>query len=103
MFETIYISLSYKQAVNFINDLAVKLKQRGIGGFDIDRKNIQLKSDKFIILTVSINSSNLYRSYHYTKYYIDDVLLAQYETHEQWGRAHVILRELKSKFHQGTK
>lgn len=43
MFEVIYISPSCKQAVNFINDLAVKLKQRGIGGFDIDRKNIQLK------------------------------------------------------------
>jgi len=59
MFEIIYISTSCKQAVNFINDLAVKLKQRGIDSFDIDCKNIQLKSDKFIVSAVSINSSNL--------------------------------------------
>lgn len=40
MFEVIYISPSCKQAANFINDLAVKLKQRGNDNFDIDRKNI---------------------------------------------------------------
>lgn len=36
MFEVIYISPPCKQAVNFINDLAIKLKQRGIDSFDID-------------------------------------------------------------------
>lgn len=103
MFEAIYISTSCKKAVNFIDDLAIKLKQRGIGGFDIDRKNIRLKSDKFIVLAVSINGSNLWRSYHNTKYYIDNASLAQYETHEQWRWSCEILRELKSKFYQGTK
>lgn len=103
MFEVIYISPSCKQAVNFIDELAIKLKQRGIGGFDIDRRNIRIKSDKFIVLTVSINSSNLWRSYHDTKYYIDDVSLTQYETHEQRRWAREILRELKSEFYQGTK
>ncbi len=38
MFEVIYISQTCKQAVNFINDLAIKLKQRGIDNVDIDRK-----------------------------------------------------------------
>lgn len=103
MFEVIYISPSCKLAVKFIQDLAVKLKQSGIGGFDIDRKNIRLKADKFIVSAVSINGSNLWRSYHDTKYYIDDVSLAQYETNEQWRWAREILRELKSKFYQGTK
>ena len=103
MFEIIYTSPSYKQSVNFIDDLAVKLKQRGIVGFGIDRRNIRIKSDKFIVSTVSINSSNLWRSYHDTKYYIDDVSLTQYETHEQWRWAREILRELKSEFYQDTK
>lgn len=103
MFEVIYISPSYKQAVNFIDELAIKLKQNGICGFDIDRKNLQIKADKFIVSAVRINGSNLWRSYHHTKYYIDDVSLAQYETHEQWRWAREILRELKSEFYQDTK
>lgn len=103
MFEVIYISPSCKQAIKFIQGLAVKLKQRGISGFDIDRKNLRIKVDKFIVSAVRINSSNLWRSYHDTKYYIGDASLAQYETHEQWRWAREILRELKSKFYQGTK
>lgn len=103
MFEVIYISPNCKMAVKFIQDLAIKLKQRGVGGFDIDRNNIQIKAGKFVVSAVSINSSNLWRSYHDTKYYIDTVSLAQYETHEQWRWAREILRELKSKFYQGTK
>lgn len=103
MVEVIYISPNCKLAVKFIQNLSVKLKQHGISSFDIDRKNIRLKSDKFIVSAVSINSSNLWRSYHDTKYYIDDISLAQYETHEQWRRARAILRELKSKFYQGAK
>lgn len=103
MFEIIYISPSCKQAVNFINDLAIKLKERGIDDFGIDRRNIQLKSYKFIVSAVSINGSNLWRGYHYTKYYIDDASLAQYGTHKQWQRVHKALRELKSCFCSGTK
>lgn len=103
MFEVIYISPSCKQAVNFINDLAVELKQRGVDGFDIDRKNIQLKSDKFVVSVVSINGSNLWRGYRNTKYYIDDASLAEYGTHKQWQLAHKALRELKSCFYIGTK
>lgn len=103
MLEVIYISPSCKQAVNFIDNLAVELKQRGIDDFDIDHKNIQLKSDKFIVSAVSIDGSNLWRSYHYTKYYIDDASLAQYGTHKQWQRVHKALRELKSRFYSGTK
>lgn len=73
MFEVIYISPSCKQAVNFINDLAIKLKQRGIDNVDIDHKNIQLKSDKFIVLAVDIWSMRTCRYYRYTKYFIDGV------------------------------
>lgn len=54
MFEVIYISPSCRQAVNFIDELAIKLKKRGIGCFDIDHKNIRLKSDKFIVSSVDI-------------------------------------------------
>ena len=103
MFEVIYISPSYRQAVNFINDLAIKLKQHGIDSFDIDRKSIQLKSDKFIVSAVSINSSNLWRSYGRTKYYIDTVSIDQYETFAQWAFAHDTLRELERRFYIDTK
>lgn len=103
MFEVIYISQSCKQAVNFINDLAIKLKQHEINSFDIDHKNIQLKSDKFIVSAVSINSSNLWRSYGMTKYYIDTVSIAQYETFAQWAFAHDTLRELERSFYIDTK
>lgn len=103
MFEAIYISPSCKQAVNFINDLAIKLKQRGIDNVDMDCKNIQLKSEKFIVSAVSINSSNLWRSYCRTKYYIDTVSIDQYETLEQWAFAHDTLRELERRFYIDTK
>lgn len=73
MFETIYIAPSCKQAVNFIDNLAIKLKQRGIDSFDIDRKNIQLKSGKFIVSAVDIFGNNLGLSHHMTEYYIDIV------------------------------
>lgn len=103
MIEVIYISPNCKLAAKFIQDLEVKLKHRGIGGFEIDYKNLRIKSDKFIVSAVSINGSNIWRSYHDTKYYIDEARLSQYETHEQWRWAHEILRELKSKFYHGTK
>lgn len=73
MFEAIYISPSCKQAVNFIDNLAVELKQRGIDGFDIDHKNIQLKSDKFVVSAVDIFGGKLGLSHHMTEYYIDMV------------------------------
>ena len=103
MVHVIYISPSCKQAVNFINDLAIKLKQCGIDSFDMDYKNIQLKSEKFIVSAVSINSSNLWRSYGRTKYYIDTVSIAQYETFAQWAFAHDTLRELERSFYIDTK
>ncbi len=66
MFEVIYISPSCKQTVNFIKDLAIKLKQRGIDGFDVDHKKIKLKSDKFIVSAVNIFGNNLGLSHHMT-------------------------------------
>ena len=103
MFEVIYISPSCKQAVNFINDLAAKLKQRGIGGFDIDRKNIQLKSDKFIVSAVDIFSGKLGLIHHMTKYYIDMVSISTSTRYV--GRSYALerLRKLKCTFREGTK
>lgn len=55
MFEAIYISPSYKQAVNFIYELAINLKKRGIRGFDIDRRNIQLKDEQLAELILRLD------------------------------------------------
>lgn len=103
MFEVIYISPSCKQAVNFINDLAIKLKQRGIGGFDIDRKNIQLKSDKFVVSAVNIFGNNLGLSHHMTEYYIDAVSDTAFPRNCTKACALEKLKDLKCTFREGTK
>lgn len=103
MFEAIYISPSCKQAVNFINDLAVKLKQRGIDGFDIDRKNIQLKSEKFIVSAVDIFGGKLGLSHEMTEYYIDMVSGCVFPRNCTKTCALERMKELKCTFREGTK
>lgn len=103
MFEVIYISTSCKQAVNFINDLAVKLKQRGNDNFDIDRKNIQLKSDKFIVSAVDIFAGKLGLSHHMTEYYIDMVLSSEFANIYIRENALRRLKNLKCTFREGIK
>lgn len=103
MFEVIYISPSCRQAVNFIDDLAIKLKQRGIGGFDIDRKNIRLKSDKFIVSAVDVFGGNLGLRHHTTEYYIDKVSGADYQNERIREKSFERLKRLKCSFRWGTK
>lgn len=103
MFELIYISPSCKQAVNFINNLAIKLKQRGIDSFDIDYKNIQLKSDKFIVSAVDIFGGNLGLSHYMVKYYIDMVSNTAFPRRNGTMFALERLRELKCTFREETR
>lgn len=103
MFEVIYISPSCKKAVNFINDLAVELKQRGIDGFDIDHKNIQLKSDKFIVSAVDIFGGKLGLSHDMTEYYIDMVSDCTFPRNCTKTCALERLKDLKCTFREGTK
>lgn len=103
MFEVIYISPSCKQAVNFINDLAIELKQRGIDSFDIDHKNIQLKSDKFIVSAVDIFGGKLGLSQHMTEYCIDMVSGSVFPRNYTKACALERLKELKCTFREGTK
>lgn len=94
---------SCKQAVNFINDLAAKLKQHGIDSFDIDHKKIQLKSDKFIVSAVNIFGNNLGLSHHMTKYYIDMVSNTVFPRNCTKACALERLKGLKCTFREGTK
>lgn len=103
MVHVIYISPSCKQAVNFINDLAIKLKQRGIDNVDMDCKNIQLKSDKFIVSAVDIFGGKLGLSHHMTEYYIDTVSETVFPRCNGKTRASERLKELKCTFREGTK
>lgn len=103
MFEVIYISPSCKQAVNFINDLAIKLKQHGIDSFDIDHENIQLKSDKFIVSAVNIFGNNLGLSHHMTEYYIDTVSDSVFPRNCMKTCALERLKDLKCTFREETK
>lgn len=103
MLEIIYISPSCKQAANFINDLAIRLKERGIDDFDIDRKNIQLKSDKFIVSAVDIFGGKLGLSHHMTEYYIDMVSDCVFPRNCTKTCAIERLKELKCTFRENTK
>lgn len=103
MVHVIYISPSCKQAVNFIKDLAIKLKQRGIDGFDIDHKNTQLKSDKFIVSAVNIFGNNLGLSHYMTGYYIDMVSDTVFPRNCTKACALERLKDLKCTFREGTK
>lgn len=103
MFEVIYISPSCKQAVNFINDLAVKLKQRGICGFYIDYKNLRIKSDKFIVSAVDIFGGKLGLSHDMTEYYIDMVSDCTFPRNCTKTCALERLKGLKCTFREGTK
>lgn len=102
MFEAIYISPSCRQAVNFIKDLAIKLKHRGIDSFDIDHKNIQLKSDKFVVSAVDIFGGKLGLSHHMTEYYIDMVSNTAFPRRNGKMLAHERLKDLKCTFREGT-
>lgn len=103
MFEVIYISPSCKQTVNFINDLAIKLKQHGIDSFDIDHKNIQLKSDKFIVSAVDIFGGKLGLSHYMIEYYIDMVSDITFPRNCTKTCAHERLKDLKRTFRENTK
>lgn len=103
MFEVIYISSLCRQAVRFIDELAIKLKKSGIGGFDIDYKNIRLKSDKFIVSAVDIFGGSLGLSHHMTEYYIDMVSNTTFPRHCGKSYAFERLKELKRSFKDGTK
>lgn len=103
MFEAIYISPSCKQAINFLDELAIKLKQRGIGGFDIDRKNIRLKSDRFIVSAVDIFGGNLGLSHHMVKYYIDMVSESDFPCERAKENAMELLKCLRCSFREDAK
>lgn len=103
MFEVIYISSSCKQAVNFINGLVIKLKRHGIDSFYIDHKNIQLKSDKFIVSAVDIFGGKLGLSRNMTECYIDMVSDSAFPRNCMKTRALERLKYLKCTFREGTK
>ena len=103
MFEVVYISPSCKQAVNFIKDLAEKLDSFGIQNIKIDRKNIQLKTDKFIVSAVDVWGANLGRDCRFVKYYIDRISVSDYPNERAIRNALVRWRELKCRFRSGTK
>lgn len=103
MFEVIYISPSCKQAVNFINDLAEKLKSYEIKKIEINRKNIQLKTDKFIVLAVDIFGGKLGLSHHMTEYCIDKVSDAEFPNIYMSENALSRLKNLKCTFREGIK
>lgn len=102
MFEVIYISPSCKQAVNFIDEFAIKLKQNGIGGFDIDRRNIKIKSDKFIVTTETIGMSPRL-SRHGVRYYIDAVSNHHKPYNLSLDRLHEWLEYIKCRFQPDVK
>ena len=103
MFEVIYISPSCKQAMGFINALAVRLKEIGIIDFKIDREHLQLKTDKFIVSAMSINGNLLGVSRYHVKCYIDEATLAEYPCEEARYNAMEKLNCLRCRFWEDTR
>lgn len=103
MFEIICISTSCKQAENFIKYLSEKLDSFGIENIKIDRKNIRLKTDKFIVSAVDIFGGKLGLSHQMTMYYID--MVSSSTSPRYVGRSYALerLRKLKRTFREGTK
>lgn len=103
MFEVIYISPSCKQAERFIIDLAEKLKSLGIDDFELEQKNLRLKTGNVIVSAVDIWGGQLGRSHHMTEYYMDKVSDADYPNERVREIAQQRLKSLKCSFRDGTK
>lgn len=103
MFEVIYITNTFKSAVNFIEKLAEGLKKSGIDNIELNLKSIRLKSDKFIVSTMPIYSSMLGRSKQMVKYFIDDVSTEHCETVEQRKLVLERMDYIKMGFRKGTR
>lgn len=103
MFEIIYISPSCKRAVNFIYELAEKLKKNGISNFETDMKRLQIKSRKFIVSAVDIWGTNLGRDCRWVKYYIDKISVSDYPNERAIENALLRWKDLKYRFREGTK
>lgn len=103
MFEVIYISPSCNQALGFIYAVAVRLKEIGIIDFTIDRENIQLKTDKFIVSAVSITGGCLGVSIYPVKYYIDKATKADYPCERARESAMERIKCLRCRFREDTK
>lgn len=98
MFEVIYISPSCKQAERFIIDLAEKLKSLGIDDFELEQKNLRLKTGNVIVSAIDIWGGQLGQNHQITKYYIDDIPAQKFIGKEIIER----FCYLKSIFKEGT-
>lgn len=98
MFEIIYISPSCKQAVEFIDRLMWELRKRDIYNAEVDKRYLQLKTDKFIVSAVYIFGNNLGFSYHMVKYYIDKVKKSDFPCEKAKENAMELLKCLRCSF-----
>lgn len=104
MFEVVYISPTTKNAVKFINDTEDRLKNLGIEDFKLDKRNLRIETEKYIISVISLSGSMIGRSYGKAKYYIDGVTSYWgYDTAEIFEKACTKLKDIKSRFKRGTK
>lgn len=103
MFEVIYISPSCRQAAEFIDRLMWELRKRDVYNAEIDRKNLQLKTEKFIVSAVSIFGNNLGFSHHMVKYYIDKVTESDFPCERAKENAMELLKCLRCSFREDTK
>lgn len=103
MFEVIYIAPSCKQAAEFIDRLFWDLRKNEVYDTKIDPRNLQIKSDKFIVSAVDVFGRNVGRSYRFAKYYIDK---AEPTTLEMWKIVEKIneaVKDIKMRLPRDTK
>lgn len=102
MFEAIYISPSCKQAAEFIDRLMWELRKHDIYNVEIDRENLRIKTDKFIVSAVSI-STTFFGNRYPIKYYIDKVTESDFPCKRVKENAMDLLECLRCGFQEDTK
>lgn len=103
MFEVLYISPSCKQAAGFIDRLMWDLRKCGIYEIEIDRRKLQLRTDKFTVSAIDIYSGLFTISRYMVKYYIDKVSETDFPCAKAKENALEKLKCLRYCFREDTK
>lgn len=103
MFEVLYISPSCKQAAEFIDRLMWNLRKCGIYEIEIDRRKLQLRTDKFTVSAIDIYSGLFAISHYMVKYYIDKVTETDFPCEKAKENALEKLKCLKCCFREDTR
>lgn len=104
MFEIIYIAPTNKSAARFIRDIVDRLKNLEIEDFKTDMKHMQIRTEKYVIIGISLSGSMLGVGRRNVKYYIDGIANPwDYESNRNFEKIIERLEMLIQSFHRRAK